>query len=109
MSIACSRTGSRTALPFGSGAYGACDFGSCDFGSLKNSRSPQQAKKMKAIKLSDFKRIDVGIILHAKAIGYPSDARLRERVRQCTSGRLRLRTTRGFKNMPPPAACLEDC
>ena len=35
---------------------------------------------MKAIKVSDFKRIDVGIILHAKAIGYPSDARLRERV-----------------------------
>ena len=40
---------------------------------------------MKAIKLSDFKRIDVGIILHAKAIGYPSDARLRERVRECAS------------------------
>jgi IS5 family transposase len=61
---------------------------------------------MKAIKPSDFERIDVDITLHTKAIGYPSDARLGERVQ---ARLVEAAHKEAVKSMPPPSACLEDC
>ena len=58
---------------------------------------------MKAIKPSDFERIDVDITLHTKAIGYSSDARLGERVRERP---VKAAHKEGVKTMSPPSACL---